>query len=71
MSDSENYQLGNNMKINITENEQRLKEIWDVLKDGATNLFELTPTFFSPLHGGLTDKFGVRWLFTAPVEEDR
>lgn len=68
MSDTDNYQQGRQVKINITETPENLKKIWAVLSVGATSVFPLNKTFFSPLHGALTDKFGIIWLFTAPAD---
>jgi len=71
MSDTDNYVEGRNVGVNISEGPDELRRIWSVLIEGATDIYELGPTFFSPLHGSLKDRFGVTWMFTAPVDEDR
>ena len=38
-----------------------VQEIYDVLKDGAKIIHPLGPIDFSPLLGGLIDKYGVNW----------
>lgn len=40
------------------------RSAWDVLKADGTAKMELQPTFFAKLHGSITDKFGVSWIFT-------
>lgn len=56
---------GSNMYISITSSTEAVQKAWEVLKDNAEIYMELTPSFFSPLHGSLQDKFGVNWMFTA------
>ena len=68
MSDTDNYTAGRNVKINISDSPEKLQNYWSILSENATNVYPLEKTFFSPLHGSLTDKFGVTWLFTAEVE---
>jgi PhnB protein len=36
--------------------------IYDALKDGGSVQMPLAPTFWSPLFGMCTDKFGVAWM---------
>ena len=35
---------------------------WDALADGGEVEMPLEPTFWSPAFGGLTDRWGTRWL---------
>jgi PhnB protein len=42
-------------------NEDRVKQAYDILKEGSEVLFPLGPCDFSPLCADFIDKFGVRW----------
>jgi PhnB protein len=57
---------GNNMYISITSDDaEKVKRAWEVLKDGGQINMELTPSFFAKLHGNLRDRYGINWMFTA------
>ncbi len=49
-----------------TKDEAEIKRIYDALKDGGSVQMPLAPTFWSPLFGMCTDKFGVAWMVSAP-----
>lgn len=42
------------------------KRVFDSLADGGKVDMPLTPTFWSPLYGMVTDKFGVGWMVMVP-----
>lgn len=42
-------------------NEDKVKQAYEVLKEGSEILFPLGPCDFSPLCADFIDKFGVRW----------
>jgi len=42
-------------------NEERVKQVYEVLKTNATILFALAPCDYSPLMTDLIDQFGIRW----------
>lgn len=45
--------------------QERIRQVFDRLaKDGAVDM-PLGPAFFSPLFGGLRDKYGISWLIMA------
>ena len=49
-----------------TKDEAETKRIYDALKDGGSVQMPLAPTFWSPLFGMCTDKFGVGWMVGMP-----
>jgi PhnB protein len=54
--------FGDSVSIMVSANdEQALRGYWARLKEGATIVMDLSPQFWSPLHGYLVDKFGVGW----------
>ncbi len=38
------------------------RRVWDALAEGGEIRMPLSPTFWTPLFGTLTDRFGVRWM---------
>jgi len=57
---------GNNMYISITSDDaEKVKKAWEVLKVGGEINMELAPSFFAKLHGNLQDRYGINWMFTA------
>jgi PhnB protein len=42
--------------------EAETRRVWDALADGAEVRMPLSPTFFAPLFGTLSDRFGTRWM---------
>ena len=42
--------------------EAETRRIWEALVDGGEERMPLEPTFWTPLFGTLTDRFGVRWM---------
>jgi PhnB protein len=43
-----------------------VKRIFDALQEGGTVQMPVGPTFWSPLFGMCTDKFGVGWMVSVP-----
>ena len=44
--------------------------VWNALAEGGEVRMALEPTFWAPLFGTLTDRFGVRWMISqAPAQE--
>lgn len=59
---------GGNFALQLTlPDVDSVQHAWDKLKDGATIDMPLAPTFWSPLFGTLTDKFGITWQFDVDV----
>lgn len=44
------------------DSEAEVKRIYEALAEGGTVQMPLSPTFWSPLFGMCTDKFGVAWM---------
>ena len=57
-------------QVCVEEKDQaEVKRIFDALSDGATVSMPLQKTFWSPMFGMLTDKFGVGWMLSVPGEQ--
>lgn len=55
--------FGNNFSISLsTTSEDETKKLFDGLSTGGKVTMPLEPTFWAPLFGMLTDKFGVNWM---------
>ena len=48
--------------------EAEAKSLFTALADGGTVVMPLTPTFYSPCFGMVTDRFGVSWMIIVPAE---
>jgi len=46
--------------------EAEVKRIYAALSEGGSVQMPLAPTFWSPLFGMCTDKFGVGWMVSIP-----
>ena|SRR5690554_2218339 len=56
------YQLGSQVTIAITiNNVETSKEVFEKLLEDGQEIMALQETFWSPLYGQVTDKFGVTW----------
>lgn len=56
------YQLGSQVTIAVTINDvEKTKEVFGKLQDGGQVIMPIQETFWSPLYGQVTDKFGVTW----------
>lgn len=57
-------------EISIEDSDQAtLKRLFDALSAGGSVFMPLQKTFWSPLFGMCTDKFGVSWMVGAPGEQ--
>lgn len=55
--------FGNNFSISLsTTSEDETKKLFNGLSAGGKVTMPLEPTFWAPLFGMLTDKFGVNWM---------
>lgn len=53
---------GNNMLMDVfIPAEVELKRVFEALSEGGKVLMPLEPTFWTPLFGMVTDKFGITW----------
>jgi PhnB protein len=56
---------GFHISISSTD-EAEVKRLFAELSDGGSVQMPLTPTFWSPLFGMCTDKFGIEWMVSIP-----
>lgn len=62
---SRDLKSGQKVSISVELNsEERAIKAWNILKEGGNVVMDLQPTFFAKLHGSVTDKFGITWMFT-------
>jgi PhnB protein len=52
-----------------TSDQAEVKRIFSALAEGGSIQMPLDKTFWSPLFGMCTDKFGVAWMVGAPGEQ--
>ena len=53
----------------LLTDEAEVKRIYAALSEGGSVQMPLMPTFWSPLFGMCTDKFGVAWMVSLPGPE--
>lgn len=56
---------GFNISLDDPE-ETKMRHIFAALCEGGSVMMPLAPTFWSPLFGMCTDKFGVSWMISVP-----
>jgi PhnB protein len=49
-----------------TKDEAEVRRIYEALSQGGSVQMPMAPTFWSPLFGMCTDKFGVAWMVGMP-----
>ena len=49
-----------------SKDEAEVTRIYEALKEGGSVQMPISPTFWSPLFGMCTDKFGVAWMIGMP-----
>lgn len=65
------FQKGNNVSITITlDDMEEAKTIFGKLADGGKVSMELQETFWSPLYGNLTDRYGIEWQISVDPETE-
>ena len=56
--------IDNNITINLeTDTREELKNLFEKLSDGATDMMPLQDMFWGAYWGVFLDKFGIRWMF--------
>ena len=66
------YQLGSQVTVALLINDpEESREIFGKLEDGGQVGMELQKTFWSPLYGQVTDKFGVTWQVSTETEDGK
>ncbi|MDQ0337399.1 PhnB protein [Caldalkalibacillus uzonensis] len=67
---SQPHQIGSQVTIALTTaNVEKSKEVFAKLSEGGQVLMPLQETFWSPLYGQVTDKFGVTWHVSTYVAD--
>lgn len=62
--------VGNNTTINLEPDTlAETQRLFDALSEGATDVAPLTQQFWGSWWGTCLDRFGVRWMFNGPREE--
>lgn len=63
------FSTGNNISFALEfDTKEETKAIFEALSAGGKVGMELQETFFSPLYGNFTDKFGVMWQFVCKAQ---
>lgn len=63
------YNPGNNISFSLEfDTKDATRAMFEALSKGGTIEMELQETFFSPLYGKFTDKFGVIWQVSCKKE---
>ncbi|WP_406657306.1 VOC family protein [Methanolobus sp. ZRKC2] len=63
------FVTGNNISlVIISKDMNEIRSMFDKLKNGGSVDMDLQETFWSKLHGFVTDKFGVGWQFSHESE---
>jgi PhnB protein len=65
--DEESKAVGFRLALSVPTELQAAKA-FDALADGGSVQMPLTKTFWSPLFGMLTDRFGIGWMVTVATE---
>ncbi len=61
--------VGNNISFSLElEAKEEVQKVFEALAEKGQIEMELQQTFFSPLYGKLTDKFGITWQLTCQKE---
>ncbi|MHA6483973.1 VOC family protein [Paenibacillus sp. strain BS8-2] len=64
------FTAGTNFSLSVvTDDRDVLESTFNRLKEGGSVMMELQETFWAPLYGSLTDKFGVQWQFNLGMNE--
>jgi len=63
------YNVGNNISFSLEfDTKEATRAMFEVLSKAGQVEMELQETFFSPLYGKFTDKFGVIWQVSCKVK---
>ena len=57
--------FGNNVQLTVvTDDPEKTRRYYELLKEGGQVEMELQETFWSPLYASIIDKFGIYWQFS-------
>ncbi|RNF38116.1 VOC family protein [Planococcus salinus] len=66
------FQKGNNVSLTVTvDNIEEARTIFGALTEGGTVTMDLQETFWSPLYGNLTDRYGIEWQISVDRQTDK
>lgn len=66
------FQQGNNISLTVTPDDmEEARTLFGKLADGGKITMDLQQTFWSPLYGNLTDRFGIDWQILMEQENDK
>lgn len=64
------FQKGNSISLTVTTDDiEEAKTLFGKLSEGGSVTMELQETFWSPMYGNLTDKFGTDWQISVDGED--
>ncbi|MGH2318455.1 VOC family protein [Planococcus sp. SE5232] len=64
-----NFQRGNNVSVTLLFDEiEEARSVFNKLLEGGKVGMELQETFWSPLYGSVTDRFGIEWQVSVEGE---
>ncbi|MCJ1910087.1 VOC family protein [Planococcus ruber] len=65
------FQKGNNVSLTVTlDDMEEARRMFGKLADGGVVMMDLQETFWSPLYGALTDKFGIEWQISVDANAE-
>ena len=63
------FKKGNNVSVTVLYDDiEEARTVFGKLAEGGTVTMELQETFWSPLYGNLTDRFGIDWQISVEGE---
>lgn len=66
------FQKGNSVSLTITpDDKEEARTIFGKLSEGGEIAMELQETFWSPLYGSVTDRFGIEWQISVEPENQK
>lgn len=68
---SESHQIGNQVTIAIAISDvEKTRQVWEKLTDEGEEGMALQETFWSPLYGTVTDKYGITWHLSTDAADN-
>lgn len=65
------FRRGNNVSLTLTlDDEEEARTIFGKLAEGGMVSMDLQETFWSPLYGNCTDRFGIEWQISVEMKTD-
>lgn len=65
------FRKGNNVSLTVTMDDmEEARRMFGKLADGGVVMMDLQETFWSPLYGSLTDKYGIEWQISVDANTE-